>query len=94
MRGGIFTGKRCELGGSGENQGLIVGFVVSGSVRAGAGLRGDLRAAVQKFDDVGHVKNVLIESRKEKCLITLERASDRASELLPAVMWFEGEEWQ
>ena len=36
LRGGIFSGERGELGGGGEDQGLVGSFVVSRRVRPGA----------------------------------------------------------
>jgi hypothetical protein len=92
LRGGIFSGKRSELGGSGEDQGLIGGFVVSGSVRSGGGLGNDLRAAVEEFDYVGRVEDVLVESGEKENLVALDGAADGASELLLAIVRLEGEE--
>jgi len=69
---GIFSGKRRELGGGGENEGLVAGFVVSGSVRSGAGLRDDLRAAVEEFDYVGNVEVVLVEPSEQEDFIFLD----------------------
>ena len=92
LSGGIFSGERGELRGCGEDQRLIAGFVVAGSVGSGAGLRDDLRTAVQKFDNGGNVKVMLVESGEEEDFIFLERAADSASGLLLAVVRLEGEE--
>ena len=72
MRGGIRSGERSELGGGGEDQGLIAGFVVAGSVRSGAGLGDDLHSAVEKFDHIGDVEVVLIESGEEEDFVFLD----------------------
>ena len=92
LSGGIFSGEGGELGGGGEDQGLIAGFVVSGSERSGASLGNDLRGAVQEFDYVGDVEVVLIESGEEEDFILLDGATDGASGLLLAVVGLEGEE--
>jgi len=92
LRGGIFSGERGELGGGGGDQGLIGGFVVSGGVGSGAGGGYDLRGAVEEFDDVGGVEDVLIESGEEENFVAVERAADGASELLLAVVRLEREE--
>src|SRR5216684_9384784 len=81
LSGGIFSGERGELSGSGEDQSLIAGFVVAGSEGAGASLGDDLRTAVQEFDDIGGVEIVLIESGEEEDFILLDRAADGASGL-------------
>ena len=91
LRGGIFSGERSQLRGGGEDQGLIGGFVIAGSVGAGAGLRNDLRTAVEEFNDVGRMKNVLIESGEEENLVALQRTADGASDLLLAVVRLERE---
>ena len=92
LRGGIFSGKRGELGGGGEDQGLIGGLVITGSVRSGGGLGHDLRTAVEEFDYVGRVEDVLVESGEEENLVALDGAADGASELLLAIVRLEGEE--
>jgi hypothetical protein len=89
----ILARKGRKLRSSGEDQGLICSFVIAAAVRSGAGLWNDARAAVQKFDDIGHVKDVLIESGKEEDFVALQRSADSASDLLLAVMRFEGEKW-
>ena len=91
LRGGIFSGERGELRRGGEDQGLIGDFVVSGSVGAGASGGDDLRSAVQEFDYVGGVEDMLIEAGEEENLVALERTADGASELLLAVVRFESE---
>ena len=58
-------------------------------LRPGAGLRDDLRAAVEKLHYVGHVEDVLIESGEEKYLVALQRPADGASDLLLAVVRLE-----
>ena len=52
----------------------------------------DLRTAVEEFDDVRNVEDVLIESGEKENLVALERAADGASDLLLAVVRLEGEE--
>jgi hypothetical protein len=91
LRGGIFSGEGGEMGGGVEDQGLIGGFVVSGSVGPGGGGH-DLRSAIEELDDVGRVEDVLIESSEEENLVALERAADGASELLLAIVRLESEE--
>ncbi len=92
LRGRIRSGQRIELGGRGEDQGLIAGFVIAGGVRSGAGLRDDLHGAVEEFDDVGDVEVVLIESGEEEDLVLLDGTADGASALLLAAVRFEGQE--
>ena len=77
-----------------KDQGLVCGFVIASAVWPGAGLWHDLRTAIQKLDDIRDVKNVLIESRKEKDLIALQGTADGASDLLLAVVRLEGEKWK
>src|SRR5579872_5501463 len=86
LSGWILSSKRTELRGGGEDQPFVAGFVVTRRVRSGAGLRNDFRAAVEKFDDVGDMEDVLIESGKKENLVALERAADSASDLLLAVV--------
>src|SRR5579863_758838 len=92
LGGGVFSGERGELGGGGEDKGLVTGFVVAGRVGAGSGLGNDLRTAVEELDDVRDVKEVLIEPSEKEDFIFLDRASDGASGLLLAVVRAEGEE--
>ena len=80
--GGIESGLLRELCGSGEDQSLIAGFVISGSGRAGAGLRNDDATPVDEADDGGLVKNVLIVAGEEKDAIAAERASEGEAELM------------
>ncbi len=92
LRGGIFSGERGELGGGSEDQSLIGGLVIAGSVWSGRGLGHDLRTAVEEFDYVGGVEDVLIESGEEENLVSLNGAADGASELLLAIVRLKGEE--
>src|SRR5579862_159286 len=87
----ILSSKRTELRGGCKDQRFVAGFVVTRRVRSGAGLRNDFRAAVEEFDDVGDVEDMLIESGEEENLVALERAADSASDLLLAVVRPEGE---
>src|SRR5579864_1036378 len=80
------------MGGGGEDQSLIGGFVVSGRVRSGAGGGHNFRAAIEEFDYVGRVEDVLIESGEEENLVALEWAADGASELLLAIVRLERQE--
>ena len=77
LRGGIFSGERGQLRGRAEDQGLVVSFVVAGRVGPGSGLRDDLRAAAQEFDDIGIVEDVLIESGEKEnlCCASADRRS-------------------
>ena len=72
------------MSGGSEDQGFIGGFVVSGSEGSGSGGGHDLRSAIEEFDYVGGVKDVLIESGEKENLVALERTADGASELLLA----------
>ena len=92
LRSGVFSGERGEVRGSGEDQALIGGFVVPGCVRSGGGLGYDLRTAIEEFDDVGNVEDVLIESREEENLVAPDRPADCAPDLLLAIVWLEGKE--
>lgn len=67
----IFPCQGRKLGSSGKDQGLVGSFVIAGAIRPGLWLWNDARAAIQKFDDIRHVKDVLIESREEEDLILL-----------------------
>jgi len=80
------------VSGGGEDQGFIGGFVVSGSEGSGAGGGHDLRGAIEEFDDVGGVKDVLIESAEKEDLVALERTADGASELLLAIVRLKSQE--
>ena len=87
----IFSCQGRKLGSSGKDQGLVGSFVIAAAVRSCGGPWQDPRTAIQKFDDIRHVKDVLIESRKEKDLVALQRSADGASDLLLAIVRFEGE---
>jgi len=50
----------------------------------------DLRTAVEEFDDIGNVEDVLIESGEEENLVALDWTADGASDLLLAIVWLEG----
>ena len=76
LRSGIRSGERSELRGGGEDQGLVAGLIVAGRIRSGAGLRDHLHAAIEKFDHVGNVEVVLIESGEEEDFIFLERTAE------------------
>ncbi len=52
----------------------------------------DLRTAIEEFDDVGNVEDVLIESGEEEDLVALEGAADGASDLLLTIVRLEREE--
>ena len=80
------------MGGGGEDESLIAGFVVAGRIRSGAGLRDDLHGAVEEFDYVGDVEVVLIESGEEEDFILLDGTADGASALLLAAVRLEGQE--
>jgi len=70
---------------------LIAGFVVAGRVGSDAGLRHNLHGAVEKFDDVGDVEVVLIESSEEEDFIFMNGAADGGAALLLAAVGLEGE---
>ncbi len=72
-----------------EDERLICSLVVSGSGEAGAGFRDYLRAAVEEFDNVGDMEEMLVESREEEDFVALERAAYCASDLLLAVVRLE-----
>ena len=90
LRGGKGTGKRGEVSGSGEDKGLIAGFIIAGRLGSGAGLGLDDHGAVKEFDDIGDVEIVLIESAEEEDFVFLDRTAERGSALLLAAVRLEG----
>ena len=80
------------MSGRGKDQCLVAGFVIAGGVRSGAGLGDDLHGPVQKFNHVGDVEVVLIESAEEEDFVFLDGAADRASALLLAAVRLERHE--
>ena len=86
LGGGIFSGERSQSRGRCEDESLIGRFIVTGSCRPGARLWHDSRAAIEKFDYIGYVEDVLIESGKEENFVALQRTADCASHLLLAIV--------
>ena len=78
LSGGIYAGQRRQLSSRCENKSLVGGVIVSRRVGTGAGLGDNLRTAVQKLDDVGSVKEMLVESGKEKCPVRDVRTGARS----------------
>src|SRR5690348_7366767 len=90
LRGGIFSGQRRELGRSGKYQGGVRGLIVPWN-GVGAGLRAQLRTAVQELHDVGNAEDMLVKSGEKEDLVALDGTADGASHLLLPVMRLEGE---
>src|SRR5207302_3989823 len=77
LRGGIFSGQGREFGRCGKHQGGVGGLVVSRNSVA-AGLRAQLRTAVQKLHDVGDAEDMLVKSGEKENFVELDGAADRA----------------
>src|SRR4051812_4970713 len=90
LRGGIFSGQGREFGRCGKYQGGVGGLVVSRN-SVGAGLRAQLRTAIQELHDVGNAEDMLVKSGKKENFVELDGAADGASDLLLPVMRLEGE---
>ncbi len=74
----ILSCQRRELVCGGIYQLLIGSLIVPGKGRIVAILRHYFRTAIQKFDDVRHMKDVLIESPEEENLVLPNGTADRA----------------
>src|SRR5271170_682308 len=83
------TGERGQLRGGGEHDCLIAGFVVAGVQWLLAGLRDNLRAAIQKADHRRYMKDVLVESAIKEDAVAMQRTAEGESELLLLRVRFE-----
>jgi len=80
------------MGGGGEDQILVIVFIVAGLQRAASGLRDENRSAAHEVHDGGHMEDVLIVSSKREDAIGADGTADGAAELLLAVVGLEVEE--
>ncbi len=88
-----FTGERGQPGGGSEHDSLIAGFVIAVVQRFLAGLWDNSRASVHKANHRRHVKDVLIESAKEKDAVVVDGTTQCEAELLLLGVWLEIESW-
>src|SRR5579872_1086436 len=87
-----FPSQRGQPCGSSKHDSPVGGLIVAVVQRALSGLRNDLRASIQKAHDRGNVKDVLVESAKEKCSVVADRTTQREAELLLLRVWLEIQE--
>jgi len=89
--GAIVSGQLVELGGGGENQVLVIVFIIAGLQRTASGLRDENGSAAHEVHDGGHMEDVLIVSGKEEDAVGADRTADGSAELVLEILRLEVE---